>query len=71
MDSAGAAKDWGAPTSIRARLRTRLEARGAVLAEERDRWALWIPVALGVGVGLYSPCRPSPPAGPGRPQRSP
>lgn len=26
---------------------------GAVLAEERDRWVLWLPVCLGMGVAVY------------------
>src|SRR6202034_385146 len=26
---------------------------GAALLAERDRWALWLPVALGTGIGVY------------------
>lgn len=28
-------------------------ALGAALAEERERWALWVPVGLGSGIGIY------------------
>ncbi|MHA1537513.1 MAG: ComEC/Rec2 family competence protein [Alphaproteobacteria bacterium] len=35
------------------RYRAGFGALGAALAEERERWALWVPVGLGAGIGLY------------------
>jgi len=35
------------------RFRAGLGALGSALSEERERWALWIPVGLGLGIGLY------------------
>lgn len=34
---------------------------GATLAAERDRWALWLPVAFGGGIGLYFALPAEPP----------
>lgn len=43
--------DWAEPTLFQAR---RLGAwLGDTLALERSRWALWLPVMLGVGIGAY------------------
>lgn len=39
-----------------------IEALDAALAAERDRWVLWLPVALGAGIGVYFAL----PAEPGR-----
>jgi competence protein ComEC len=36
-------------------------ALGEALAEDRERWALWIPVGLGAGVGLYFALPAEPP----------
>lgn len=49
------------------RLRAGWSGLGGLLAEERDRWALWLPVALGVGVAAYFALPAEPPiwAGPG------
>ncbi|HUT48007.1 MAG TPA: hypothetical protein VM325_01595 [Alphaproteobacteria bacterium] len=44
------------------RIRTGLGALGLALNEERERWALWIPVGLGLGIGLYF-ALPEEPAG--------
>jgi competence protein ComEC len=44
------------------RLHAGFGALGQALAEDRERWALWIPVGLGIGVGLYF-ALPAEPAG--------
>jgi len=43
-----------------------LRRAGACLAAERGRWALWGPVALGIGIGVYFALPAEPPrwAGP-------
>jgi competence protein ComEC len=35
---------------------------GAALAAERERWVLWVPVFLGVGIGVYFSLPTEPPA---------
>jgi competence protein ComEC len=37
---------------------------GALAAAERDRWFLWLPVAMGVGIGLYFELSREPPLWP-------
>jgi len=37
----------------RTRFHAAVDAVGRTFTDERDRWALWIPVGLGAGVGLY------------------
>jgi competence protein ComEC len=32
-----------------------------ILEDEQDRWALWIPVCLGTGIGLYFALPTEPP----------
>ncbi|MCZ6861887.1 MAG: ComEC/Rec2 family competence protein [Alphaproteobacteria bacterium] len=48
------------------RYRVSFGALGAALAEERERWALWVPVGLGSGIGIYFalPVEPAPWIGP-------
>ena len=40
----------GAPARLRARFR---DSTAGWFVSERARWALWIPVAFGVGIGVY------------------
>ncbi|HEY3638962.1 MAG TPA: ComEC/Rec2 family competence protein, partial [Rhizomicrobium sp.] len=41
------------PTAVVARLAGLSHAFGQALLSERERWALWLPVALGAGIGIY------------------
>ncbi|MBM3613750.1 MAG: ComEC family competence protein, partial [Alphaproteobacteria bacterium] len=52
---AGRPAPWGTAPARRARTPTaRLRAViGAAFAAERERWPLWLPVALGLGIGIY------------------
>ncbi len=46
--------DWGLDHDIApGRYRASFGALGVALAEERERWALWVPVGLGSGIGIY------------------
>ena len=38
---------------LKARLRQLPKSVGRELLDERERWALWLPVALGAGIGIY------------------
>jgi competence protein ComEC len=53
METPGAS--WFAGVNLRARVTDRLEA-------ERERWALWLPVAFGAGIGAYFSLDSEPPA---------
>jgi competence protein ComEC len=61
-DRGGHASDPGLVDARPGRTRAAFGALGSALAEERERWALWIPVGLGLGVGLYF-ALPAEPAG--------
>jgi competence protein ComEC len=41
------------PAAIEAVLRAVATTVGAAFGAERDRWVLWVPVALGAGIGMY------------------
>ncbi len=46
--------EWALDSDIApGRYRDSFGALGAALAEERERWALWVPVGLGSGIGIY------------------
>ena len=46
--------EWGVDHDIApGRYRASFGALGAALAEERERWALWVPVGLASGIGVY------------------
>jgi len=49
------------PGAVLLRARGILVAFGRALLEERERWALWLPVAFGAGIGVYFalPAEPS------------
>lgn len=52
--SRGLHGDWGLDHDIApGRYRASFGALGVALAEERERWALWVPVGLGSGIGIY------------------
>lgn len=44
---------WAAFASFRTQLLGAPRSFGNALLNERERWALWLPVALGAGIGIY------------------
>jgi competence protein ComEC len=44
---------WSAPNAFTVEQRSRLGWLFDILIAERDRWILWLPVALGLGIGVY------------------
>ncbi|MCZ6846192.1 MAG: ComEC/Rec2 family competence protein [Alphaproteobacteria bacterium] len=53
---------WSSPDTHLARRRGRLDWLGDTLTAERDRWILWLPVAMGIGIAAYFTLASEPPA---------